>query len=256
MDLYSYLIPVYEIEPIEKITDAYLDQYLWYEGDKRHLFPNWIKPADSEPPPLLVYKWCQGINNLQGVWDTNDGQYVVMLQTKFEKFFEKIDLTMLNRLLRLVLDHIIADYGTAKNNVVLSYKDMSHTNSYGLIRSLQYSSFVVRYYGLVLDLLLLGLTRASEIAGPTQMPNEFITYWDTKVETRHPIRLYSWYIDKVHILFHFTHEEARDLIQHYLTEHPDPNNENMVGYNNKKCWLRDARMSLMKHDVNLGRSVF
>lgn len=256
MDLYSYLIPVYEIEPLEKITDAYLDQYLWYEGDKRHLFPNWIKPADSEPPPLLVYKWCQGINNLQGIWDTGDGQCVVMLQTKFEKFFEKIDLTMLNRLLRLVLDHNIADYVTAKNNVVLSYKDMSHTNSYGLIRGLQFASFVVQYYGLVLDLLLLGLTRASEIAGPPQMPNEFITYWDTKVETRHPIRLYSRYIDRVHILFRFTHEEARELIQRYLTEHPDPNNENMVGYNNKKCWPRDARMRLMKHDVNLGRSVF
>ncbi|KAI9110296.1 hypothetical protein K1719_018738 [Acacia pycnantha] len=256
MDLYSYLIPVYEIEPLEKITDAYLDQYLWYEGDKRHLFPNWIKPADSEPPPLLVYKWCQGINNLQGIWDTSEGQCVVMLQTKFEKFFDKIDLTMLNRLLRLVLDHNIADYVTAKNNVVLSYKDMSHTNSYGLIRGLQFASFVVQYYGLVLDLLLLGLTRASEIAGPPQMPNEFITYWDTKVETRHPIRLYSRYIDRVHILFRFTHEEARDLIQRYLTEHPDPNNENMVGYNNKKCWPRDARMRLMKHDVNLGRSVF
>ncbi|XP_013597739.1 PREDICTED: pre-mRNA-processing-splicing factor 8-like [Brassica oleracea var. oleracea] len=256
MDLYSYLIPVYEIEPLEKITDAYLDQYLWYEGDKRHLFPNWIKPADSEPPPLLVYKWCQGINNLQGIWDTGDGQCVVMLQTKFEKFFEKIDLTMLNRLLRLVLDHNIADYVSAKNNVVLSYKDMSHTNSYGLIRGLQFASFVVQFYGLLLDLLLLGLTRASEIAGPPQMPNEFMTFWDTKVETRHPIRLYSRYIDKVHIMFKFTHEEARDLIQRYLTEHPDPNNENMVGYNNKKCWPRDARMRLMKHDVNLGRSVF
>lgn len=57
MDLYSHLIPVYEIEPLEKITDSYLDQYLWYEADKRHLFPNWVKPADSEPPPLLVYKW-------------------------------------------------------------------------------------------------------------------------------------------------------------------------------------------------------
>ncbi|GMH03627.1 hypothetical protein Nepgr_005466 [Nepenthes gracilis] len=256
MDLYSYLIPVYEIEPLEKITDAYLDQYLWYEGDKRHLFPNWVKPADTEPPPLLVYKWCQGINNLQGIWDTSEGQCVVMLQTKFEKFFEKIDLTMLNRLLRLILDHNIADYVTAKNNVVLSYKDMSHTNSYGLIRGLQFASFVVQYYGLVLDLLLLGLTRASEIAGPPQMPNEFMTYWDAKVETRHPIRLYSRYIDKVHLLFRFTHEEARDLIQRYLTEHPDPNNENMVGYNNKKCWPRDARMRLMKHDVNLGRSVF
>lgn len=60
MDLYSHLVPVYDVEPLEKITDAYLDQYLWYESDKRRLFPPWIKPADTEPPPLLTYKWCQG----------------------------------------------------------------------------------------------------------------------------------------------------------------------------------------------------
>lgn len=60
MDLYSHLVPVYDVEPLEKITDAYLDQYLWYEADKRRLFPPWIKPSDTEPPPLLVYKWCQG----------------------------------------------------------------------------------------------------------------------------------------------------------------------------------------------------
>lgn len=60
MDLYSHLIPVYDVEPLEKITDAYLDQYLWYEADKRRLFPPWVKPSDTEPPPLLVYKWCQG----------------------------------------------------------------------------------------------------------------------------------------------------------------------------------------------------
>uniref|UniRef100_A0A804JX53 Uncharacterized protein n=1 Tax=Musa acuminata subsp. malaccensis TaxID=214687 RepID=A0A804JX53_MUSAM len=256
MDLYSHLLPVYEIEPLEKITDAYLDQYLWYEGDRRQLFPNWVKPADSEPPPLLVYKWCQGINNLQAIWDASDGQCVVVLQTKFEKLLEKIDLILLKRLLCLVLEPSLAEYITGKNNVVLSYKDMSHTNSYGLIPGLQVASFVVQYYGLVLDLLLLGLTRATEIAGPSRMPNEFITYADTRVETRHPIRLYSRYIDRVHMLFRFSREEARDLIQRYLIEHPDPNNENMVGYNNNKCWPRDARMRLMKHDVNLGRSVF
>jgi pre-mRNA-processing factor 8 len=55
MDMFSYLIPVYLVEPLEKITDAYLDQYLWYEADRRHLFPLWIKPADSEPPPLYVF---------------------------------------------------------------------------------------------------------------------------------------------------------------------------------------------------------
>jgi len=98
MDMYSHLSPVYNIEPLGKITDAYLDQYLWYEADKRHLFPNWIKPADSEPPPLLVYKWCQGVNNLENVWDVDDisGESVVMMQSQFEKMYEKIDLTLLN----------------------------------------------------------------------------------------------------------------------------------------------------------------
>merc|ERR1712054_522489 len=76
------------------------------------------------------------------------------------------------------------------------------------------------------------------------------------MEMHHPIRMYTRYIDKLHIFFRFTADEARDLIQRYLTEHPDPNNENIVGYNNKKCWPRDARMRLMKHDVNLGRAVF
>ncbi|PNH07205.1 Pre-mRNA-splicing factor 8 [Tetrabaena socialis] len=210
MDLYSHLIPVYEIEPLEKITDCYLDQYLWFEADNRHLFPNWVKPADTEPPPLLVYKWCHGINNVSSVWDTAGGECVVMMQSEFEKMYDKIDLTLMNRLLRLIVDHNIADYITAKNNVVIAYKDMSHTNSYGLIRGLQFSSFIIQ------------VRRGA--------------CWSQ--------------------LSLFTAEEAKDLIQRYLTEHPDPNNENIVGYNNKKCWPRDARMRLMKHDVNLGRAVF
>uniref|UniRef100_A0A0X3PZD3 Pre-mRNA-processing-splicing factor 8 n=2 Tax=Schistocephalus solidus TaxID=70667 RepID=A0A0X3PZD3_SCHSO len=256
MDLYSHLVPVYDVEPLEKITDAYLDQYLWYEADKRRLFPPWIKPADSEPPPLLVYKWCQGVNNLKDVWETADGECNVLLETRFEKVYEKVDLNLLNRLLRLIVDHNIADYMTTKNNVVINYKDMNHTNSYGIIRGLQFASFIMQYYGLVLDLLVLGLERASEIAGPTQMPNDFLQYQDTATEIAHPIRLYTRYIERFWMFFRFTAEEARDLIQRYLTEHPDPNNENIVGYNNKKCWPRDSRMRLMKHDVNLGRAVF
>uniref|UniRef100_A0A5K3FTK5 Pre-mRNA-processing-splicing factor 8 n=2 Tax=Mesocestoides corti TaxID=53468 RepID=A0A5K3FTK5_MESCO len=256
MDLYSHLVPVYDVEPLEKITDAYLDQYLWYEADKRRLFPPWIKPADSEPPPLLVYKWCQGINNLKDVWETAEGECNVLLETRFEKVYEKVDLTLLNRLLRLIVDHNIADYMTAKNNVVINYKDMNHTNSYGIIRGLQFASFIMQYYGLVLDLLVVGLERSSEMAGPPQMPNDFLQYQDTATEIAHPIRLYTRYVDRLWMFLRFTAEEARDLIQRYLTEHPDPNNENIVGYNNKKCWPRDSRMRLMKHDVNLGRAVF
>ncbi|KAJ0281238.1 hypothetical protein Brms1b_006509 [Colletotrichum noveboracense] len=255
-DNYSTINPVYDIEPIEKISDAYLDQYLWYQADQRHLFPAWIKPSDSEVPPLLTYKWAQGINNLDKVWETENGECNVMIETELSKVYEKIELTLLNSLLRLIMDHNLADYITAKNNVQLTYKDMNHVNSYGMIRGLQFSAFVFQYYGLVLDLLLLGPQRASEIAGPPQSPNDFLQFRDKETETRHPIRLYTRYIDKIWVFLRFTADESRDLIQRFLTEQPDPNFENVIGYKSKKCWPRDSRMRLMRHDVNLGRAVF
>jgi len=107
-----------------------------------------------------------------------------------------------------------------------------------------------------MDLLILGLNRASEIAGPPSLPNQFLTFPELNIETRHPIRLYCRYVDKVYILYRFEKEECKELIQRFLTENPDPNNENIVGYNNKRCWPRDCRMRLMKHDVNLGRATF
>eukprot|EP00061_Rhincodon_typus_P018063 g47072.t1 len=372
--------------------------YLKAEQERQH---NYLKdgPYITAEEAVAIYTttvhWLESrrINNLQDVWETADGECNVMLESRFEKMYEKIDLTLLNRLLRLIVDHNIADYMTAKNNVVINYKhlvfqspvffphnikkwlkaldttkasgpdnilaivlkylcsrncsapcqavsvqlqqwqcgklprydlpvkarqiqaaicclisllviskvmegivisaikqhllrttpnllqfwskhskkvklegevrvtsvgimDMNHTNSYGIIRGLQFASFIVQYYGLVLDLLVLGLHRASEMAGPPQMPNDFLSYQDVATEVAHPVRLFCRYIERIHIFFRFTADEARDLIQRYLTEHPDPNNENIVGYNNKKCWPRDARMRLMKHDVNLGRAVF
>lgn len=77
---------------------------------------------------VSIYRWTYflspppGINNLQDVWDTSEGECNVMLESKYEKMYEKIDLTLLNRLLRLIVDHNIADYMTAKNNVVINYK--------------------------------------------------------------------------------------------------------------------------------------
>ena len=68
------------------------------------------------------------------VWDVSENRSTVLIQTKMDKVYEKMDPTLLNRLLRLIMDHNLADYMTTKNNVVVSYKDMSHTNSYGFIR--------------------------------------------------------------------------------------------------------------------------
>lgn len=256
MDYYSHLVPTYAIDPLEKITDAYLDQYLWYESEKRKLFPNWVKPSDDEVPPLLVYKWCQGINNLDGVWNTSNGECNVMMETTLNKLTEKMDFTLLNRLLRLIVDPNIADYMTSKNNVNLTYKDMDHVNQFGLLRGLQFASFAYQYFGLVSDLLILGLDRASDLAGPPQQPNTFLQFRDVESEKSSPIRLYSRYMDKIHIFFRFENDEANGLIQDYLSENPDPNFENVVGYNNRHCWPRDSRMRLMRHDVNLGRAAF
>lgn len=77
---------------------------------------------------------------------------------------------MLNRLLCLIVDHNIGDYMTmtSKNNVVIAYKDMMHTNLYGIVQGLQFASFIVQYYGFVIDVLILGLIHASEIAGHSQ----------------------------------------------------------------------------------------
>lgn len=81
-----------------------------------------------------VTSWfvSSGINNLQDVWETSEGECNVMLESRFEKMYEKIDLTLLNRLLRLIVDHNIADYMTAKNNVVINYKVMTAVRKGGV----------------------------------------------------------------------------------------------------------------------------
>ena len=75
-------------------------------------------------------------------------------------------MTLLNRLLRLIVDHNIADYMTTKNNVTINFKDMNHTNFFGVLMGLQFTSFIFQFYGLIIDLLIIGLNRANEIAGP------------------------------------------------------------------------------------------
>ncbi|KAJ7591883.1 putative pre-mRNA splicing factor prp8 [Mycena floridula] len=137
-DTYDKLIPCYDIEPVEKITDAYLDQFLFFEADKRGLFPAWIKPAARHRASSMT--GLQGINNLTDIWETSEGKCNVLMETVLSKVYEKINLTLLNCLLRPILDHNLVDYITAKNNTVLTYKDMAHMNVYGLIRGLQFSA--------------------------------------------------------------------------------------------------------------------
>ncbi|KAG9082493.1 pre-mRNA-splicing factor 8 [Ceratobasidium sp. 370] len=56
-----------------------------------------------------------------------------------------------------------------------------------------------------------------------------LQFRDSATKTRHPIRLYSRYVDRIHVLFRFTTDEARDFIQRYLSANPDPTNNNVIG---------------------------
>ncbi|KAJ3744505.1 hypothetical protein DFH05DRAFT_1617530 [Lentinula detonsa] len=230
--------PAMIFEPIEKITGAYFDQFLFFDL-------------------LLVYKWCQGINNLTDIWETSEGECNVMMETVLSKIYEKVDLMLLNRLLRLILDHNLADYIIAKNNTVLTYKDMAHTNAFGLIRGLQFSAFVFQYYGLVLDLLILGLQRASETAGPPQMPNNFCFCCIVTQLPRRAIQ-FDYILDAPTASTSSFALQLANLGSYPAISfcHPDPTNNNAIGYNNKRCWPRDCWMRLIKHAGNLGRAVF
>lgn len=54
------------------------------------------------------------------------------------------------------------------------------------------------------------------------------------------------------MVFRFNKEDSKDLIQRFLTENPDPNNENVVGYTNKCLGLsRDGNWILFLEDDNL-----
>ncbi|KAL4063506.1 ribonuclease H-like domain-containing protein [Scleroderma yunnanense] len=66
------------------------------------------------------------------------------------------------------------------------------------------------------------------MAGPPQMPNNFLQYRNSATKACHPIQLAN----------------------------PDPTNNNVIGYNNKHCWPWDCHVRLIKPDVNLGRVVF
>ena len=67
------------------------------------------------------------------------------------------------------------------------------------------------------------------MAGPPQMPNNFLQYRDSATETRHPIRLYSRYVDRIHVLFRFTAEESSDIIKRYLRDNTDHKNNHVIG---------------------------
>ncbi|KAF9645944.1 hypothetical protein BDM02DRAFT_3189248 [Thelephora ganbajun] len=109
---------------------------------------------------------------------------------------------------------------------------MAHKNAYGLVHGLRFSPFVFQFYGVVADLLIVDLQRASEMVGPPQIPNNFLRYRDSCTKVCHPVRIYSRYIDELRVSFRFTAASPLDLVQGYLSANIDPTNDNVIGYDN------------------------
>ncbi|KNC28840.1 hypothetical protein FF38_02809, partial [Lucilia cuprina] len=46
-DQHTHLVPVLHVDIHERIQDAYLDQYLWYEAMKTKVLPKWVENGDK-----------------------------------------------------------------------------------------------------------------------------------------------------------------------------------------------------------------
>lgn len=193
------------------------------------------------------------INQGKGIWGTCHGSSAVLIETTLEKMVERVDLTLLNRLLRLAIDVNISDYLTSRNNVNVAYKDMLHCNSYGLVRGLQFSAFLVQYYSIVFDLSLVGISRSNSlyVSANSKGGNKVV-----QDEREHPIHLYQRYINRIYIVAKFTGKEAVDLFTRHNSTDVSEFEDFSTGYNNKGCWNRDGKMRMRKRDVNLGKCVF
>jgi pre-mRNA-processing factor 8 len=259
MDNFDHLYPIYFVDPKEKMVDAFLEQYLWFEASERNLFPCWVQPADRDYyiPPVLVHNWCQGINSVPDIWNTKDGGSVVMLQGELENFYEQVDWKMMEHILKLVVDDRLAEFIVARHNVRMEFnkKDMEYIHHFGLIRGYRFASFLAQLWGLPIDLMLIGGRRASQLAGPPSAPHRLFAH--ASLQAPHPIKCYQRYNDRIHVLLKYSKREAEELIEKYVA-HQGPNfsiEETLQSFQNKRCWPRDARMRLYRNDVLLSKAV-
>ena len=160
LDNFSHLIPVFQVEIGENLVDMFLDQYLWYEGIKTFLFPPWIKPTDSEIAPFNAYKVCSHINNILGDTNNPNTSSVIFLHTTIAESFENVDLNFLNFILKMIMNSFLSNYIISRYNSCFSHKDLKFINSFGIIKGLVFSPFVIQIYLLLIDLLILGIPTA------------------------------------------------------------------------------------------------
>ncbi|KAF9647788.1 hypothetical protein BDM02DRAFT_3116521 [Thelephora ganbajun] len=100
--------------------------------------------------------------------------------------------------------------------MVLTYRDIAHTNAYGPIRGLQFPAFVFQYYRLVMDLL----GSASSVPARWLVPLKclIVSSGTAILPPRFVILSVSTPATSISYTSCFTAEEARDLIRGYLSQ--------------------------------------
>ncbi|KAH9411623.1 pre-mRNA-processing-splicing factor 8 [Ordospora pajunii] len=143
-------IECYEVSPGERLTDAFLCAYLFYEAERLGMFPDFIKPGDELDMKCLM-DFCNEIGQIDA-----KGKIVVLYEGRYKEVMRKVDNNLLSKLLKLVIDPVLVDYMISRNNCRICYKDMSYTNHVGYISGFQFSAFVHKFYMFVIDLCVLG----------------------------------------------------------------------------------------------------
>lgn len=211
-------------EPMEKITGVYLDQRLFLEAAKCGLFPFWIKPADTEPPPPLVYKWYLG--DVRGQARHPDGGRTVEGPREDRS--------------RLLAASSPTHPGPRRNEGQHGVGPHERAQPH-----LPIPVLCVRFPG---PRSRNGSPRLRSLARQLVGLIPRFCHWS-------PLILYSHCVDKLHILLHFTADKEQDLMQRHFSTNSDPAN-NVVGCNNEHGWPQDHRIRLIEYNVDLGGVVF
>lgn len=234
--------PLFSVDAADRVADAYLDAYLWHEAGRRALFPPWVRPADGEPAPLHVHRVCRELGLRRDLLDVSGGSALVFVEVRAERLLERVDLALLGRLLRLVVDAALADYICARANAQLAYKDMAHRRACGVLPGLAFSAFVLQAYALLtLDVCVLGPQRALEL-GAGAPPG------------RHPVQVYVRSLDALLVGVRLSGADRAALhARHAASGAADALAE---CYPRRDVWPADGRMRHTPADVATGRAVF
>lgn len=186
-------VECYHVSYMERLVDAFVCAYLFYESDRLNVFPEFIKPGD-EMDIRTVMRFCEKVSSFAG----SEDEGLVLYEGRYEGIMRMVDNNLLSKLLKLVLEPTLADYIISRNNCRVVYKDMSYTNHVGFLRGFQLSAFVYKLYSFVIDLCVLGE--------------------DVFMDERSSIKWYFRHMDDVYILLRLGREEERLLLDDYASD--------------------------------------